>query len=167
MKTVEGKGLPNLGRTCYLNAACQLLLQSGNVGALLGSSFRALVPAAQETGHLTALLQHLQFTLSTDATRVDLEACMLALVERLGLSIDEDHDMDEILYCLCTDLLSVKAFREQCMDFTFTQVVRTSSVSPCLCNDNNGAHVKREVAVGMIYWIQLTRACGSHDFDFA
>ena len=92
MKTVEGKGLPNLGRTCYLNAACQLLLQSGNVGALLGSSFRTLVPAAQETGHLTALLHHLQFTLSTDATRVDLEACMSALVERLGLSIGEGPD---------------------------------------------------------------------------
>ena len=92
MKTVEGKGLPNLGRTCYLNAACQLLLQSGNVGALLGSSLRKLVPAAQETGHLTALLQHLQFTLSTDATRVDLDACMSALVERLGLSIGEGPD---------------------------------------------------------------------------
>ena len=167
MDTVKGKGLPNLDRTCYLNAACQLLLQSGNVVALLASSFRTLVPAAQETGHLTALLQHLQFKLSTDATRVDSTASMSALVERLELSIGDDHDMDEILYRLCTDLPSVKTFREQCLEFTFTQVVGTSSVSPCLCSDNNGAHVKQEVAGGMIYWSQLSRACGGHDFDLA
>jgi len=158
-------GIRNLGLTCYLNCALQLMFNSCHLAALLADMQVSQVDGSTEEGAVVLLLQRL-FRLVRGRAEADrIDEAVVALLGLLGLPIGTEHDATEVLERLYECILRQALWHERKVAFTLRQTTHLQSLQACQCVANRGVHVKSTTDYTAVFSSRLDEAASAGCVD--